>query len=94
MNNLSINIKGEVFSERKKRYKEIEIILNNLINGDISYLIMKELKYIENLIKCERCNKMKHRKEMGDVEYLCSYMCDFCGICINTNNICYECLNS
>ena len=87
------NNNTKCYLTKNQRYKEIEIILDKLINQDISYLIIKKLKYIENLVKCEKCKKTKHKKEMGDVEYLCSYMCGFCGICISSNNICYKCLN-
>ena len=79
--------------KKKKRYQEIENMLLNLLNEDISYLIVKELKFIENLIECKICKQLRCPKDISDIEYMCSYMCDFCGICINSNKECIKCLN-
>ena len=38
-------------------YLEVEKIFNNLINEDIAYLIIKELKFLNNLVTYMKCNK-------------------------------------
>nr|QDY52047.1 hypothetical protein 3_26 [Mimiviridae sp. ChoanoV1] len=74
-----------------EEYQEIKNILSRLLNYDIAELIIKELKFQENLIQCEICKKKKTKKQMADIEYICSPLCGFCGFCINCNKICYEC---
>jgi hypothetical protein len=75
------------------RYDQIKEILEIKINEDIAGLIIKELKFLESLVKCKICNKIKHHKQLVDLEYVCSDLCGFCGICINTTKICIECFN-
>ena len=75
------------------RYEEIKEILEIKINEDIAGLIIKELKFIESLVKCKICNKIKHPKQLADIEYVCSDLCGFCGICINSTKICIKCSN-
>jgi len=75
-------------------YLEVEKIFTELINEDISYLIIKELKFLNNLVTCMKCKKRKHKKYISDNEYMCSNLCGFCGICISGSNICLKCVNS
>jgi hypothetical protein len=79
--------------ENKIRYDKIDITLTKLLNNDVSYLILKELKFIENLVECKICKKLKQPKDIADIEYMCSYMCGFCGICINSSKKCLKCLS-
>tara|TARA_B100000963_G_C22087627_1_gene435110 strand:+ start:61 stop:321 length:261 start_codon:yes stop_codon:yes gene_type:complete len=76
---------------RCEYYNEIKNILIKLTNFDIAELIVNELKFQDNLIKCEICKKKKSKKQMADLEYICSPLCGYCGYCINCNKICYQC---
>ena len=76
------------------RYKEIQKLLISNLNFDISEIIINYLKLYESKIVCIICKKKKLRKEMNDVEYLCSPLCGYCGICINNSEICFSCSNS
>lgn len=79
--------------KNKIRYDKINIILTKLLNNDVSYLILKELKFMESLVECKICKQLKQPKDIADIEYMCSYMCGFCGICINSSKQCLKCLS-
>ena len=57
--------------------------VSSRINYDTALLIIKELFFLENSIRCPKCKKKVLRKDIVDCEYLCSEECNFCGICIN-----------
>ena len=74
-----------------ERYHSIIEILVEKLNYDLALLIVKELYFLENSIKCQKCNKKVLRKDIIDSEYLCSEECNFCGMCINPYIICKFC---
>lgn len=76
------------------RFQVIKNILSDLLNEDTAYLIVDELKFQESLLECKICNKFKHLKQFADIEYICSELCGFCGICINSSNECFKCLEN
>ena len=46
-------------------YNEIRNIFIKLLNFDLAELIVNQLKFQDNLIKCEICNKKKSKKTNG-----------------------------